>query len=83
MVTNTMIAMVTNSIRFLRDRQPPTRQERAEVVLVGHGRQTSKQVLQVGQGILPVPFAGDDKGVGDGRALARIGMANKQPVFLS
>ena len=58
MVTNTMIVMVTNSLRCLRGRLQPTGQERTEVVLVRHGRQASKQVPQVGQGILPVPFAG-------------------------
>ena len=61
---------------------PALGRERVEVVLVGHPGQPGEDVLQVRQRVDAAAFAGDDERVQDRRALAGIGVADKEPVFL-
>lgn len=78
--------MVTASIgadRFSLCRFPVGRGEQGEVVPVRHGGQSGEHVLEVGKRIDAAALAGDDQGVDDGGAVASVGMANEEPVFLS
>ena len=61
---------------------PVLGREGAEVVLVGHPGQPGEDVLQVRQRVFPMAFAGDDERVQDRGALAGVGVADKEPVFL-
>ncbi len=62
---------------------PAGRSERRQIVLIGQAGQAGEEVAQVGERVLAVALAGDDKGVEDGRALAGVGMPDKQPVLLA
>lgn len=63
-------------------RLPVYRQQRLQVVLIGHAWQLCEQVIQVSERILAVALTGHDQRVEDGRMLAGIGMADEQPVLL-
>jgi hypothetical protein len=63
-------------------RLPVDGQERTQVVAIGHTGQAGEDVLEVRERILAVPLAGDDERVNDGRALAGVGVADKEPVLL-
>lgn len=52
-------------------------------MLVGHRGQAREHIAQISERILAVPLARDDERVDDRRALARVGMADKQPVLLA
>jgi hypothetical protein len=76
--------MVTNEATGLgRGRLPAVRRELAQVVLVGHAGQPGQEVAQVGERVFAVALAGDDQRVEDGRALAGVGMPDKQPVLFA
>ena len=79
--------MVTMSMRqwspSVLGRLPVYGQQGAQVVLIGHARQVGEDILQVCQRIFAVALARHDQRVEDGRALARIGVPDEQPVFLS
>jgi hypothetical protein len=49
---------------------PAGRSERCQIVLIGQAGQAGEGVAQVGERVLAVALAGDDRGVEDGRALA-------------
>src|ERR1039458_2950404 len=74
--------MVTNE-RTLRRRLPVDGQQDAQGVLGGHRRQTPEDVAQVRQRFDAAALAGDDDRVDDRGALAGIGVADEEPVFLS
>ena len=61
---------------------PVDRSEGVQVVAVGEGGQPGEDVAHVGVRILSVALAGDDDRVDDGRALAGVGVAYKEPVLL-
>lgn len=74
--------MVTNETRDLRSGGLPAgRQQGAQVILVGHCGQAGEEVLEIGERILSMAFAGDDQRVEDGRALSGIGVPDEQPVL--
>jgi hypothetical protein len=83
MVTTTMVAMVTNEIGLRDGRLPQARGEGAEVVAVGHSRQAGEDVPHIGHRVFAVTLARDDQRVEDRRALAGVGVPDKQPVLLS
>ena len=60
---------------------PVNRQEWGEVVLVAHRRQAGEHVFHVSVRVFAVALAGDDDRVDDGRALASVGVADKQPIL--
>ena len=66
----------------LRGGHPVLGHERGDVFLIGHPRQTSEDVAQVGMRIFSVTQTGDDQRVENGGALARIGMPEEEPVLL-
>ena len=72
--------MVTNH-RSLSRGLPVDGQQSAQIVLGGHGRQTPQDIAQVGERIDAAALAGDHNRVEDSRALAGVGVADKQPVF--
>ena len=76
--------MVTNEATGLgRRRLPAGRGKLAQVILVGHTGQSGQEVAQIGERVLAVALAGGDQRVEDGRALAGVGMPDKQPVLLA
>ena len=64
-------------------RLPAGRSQRPEVVAVSHAGQAGEHVAQVNRRIFAVALAGDDQRVNDRRALAGVGMADKQPVLFT
>src|SRR5271165_1332766 len=69
--------------RTLRCGLPVDRQQGVEVVLGGHSGQAAEDVAEVGHGVDAVALTGDDDRVDDRRALAGVGVADKQPVLLA
>jgi hypothetical protein len=63
-------------------RLPAGRGQRAEVVTVGHARQSREHVAQVNRRILAVALAGDDQRIDD-RSQAGVGVADKKPVLFA
>jgi hypothetical protein len=60
---------------------PIDRRKSVEVKLVGQGGEPGEDVAQIGERIVAVALARDYDRVNDGRSLARVGVAYKQPVF--
>jgi hypothetical protein len=58
------------------------RREGVEVVPGGHGGEPAQDIAQVDQRIDLSPLAGDDDRVDDRGALAGVGVADEEPVFL-
>jgi hypothetical protein len=56
--------------------------EGVEVVPGGHGGEPAQDIAQVDQRIDLSPLAGDDDRVNDRGALAGLGVADEEPVFL-
>ncbi len=83
MVTTTMVAVVTNEIGLRDGRLPHSRRESADVVAIGHLRQPSEDVPHVGHRVFAVSLAPDDQRVEYHRALAGVGVPDKQPVLFS
>ncbi len=54
-------------------RLPVHRQQRGEVVLIGHERQACEDVVEIGEGFFAVALAGYDNRVDDGGALPASG----------
>jgi hypothetical protein len=52
-------------------------------LVIGHVGQATQNFTEILVGIESLPAAGFDHGVDDGAALARVGFADKQPVFLA
>ena len=77
-----MLPTATSHCVGLRQRLPRGRQEVVEFVLIGHPGQAREDVLDVDEGVDPVPLAGDDDGVNDSGAVSGLGMTNEHPVFL-
>ncbi len=63
-------------------RRPVGGSEGVEVVPRGHGWEPTQDVAQIGQGVDLPALAGDDDRVNDGGALAGVGVADEEPVFL-
>jgi len=68
--------------RTLRRGLPVDGQQGVEVVLGGHAGQAAEDVAEVSHGVDASAPAGHHNRVDDGRALAGIGMAHEEPVFL-
>ena len=83
MVTTTMVAVVTNQIGLQRSRLPQPRGESAKVVAIGHPRQAGEDVPHIGHRVFAVTLARDDQRVEYRRALAGVGVPDKQPVLFS
>ena len=61
--------------------RPSSREQRAEVVLVGHAWQALEDPFEVGEGILAVTADLLDEGVDDGAAPPGLLVADEHPVF--
>jgi len=62
-------------------RGPVARGERVQIDLIGHPRQAGEHVAQVGERVFAVPLARDNDRENDRRALAGVGVPDKQPVL--
>ena len=74
--------MVTRGTFRGLSRLPVFRQQRVQIVPIGYGRQAREDITQISVWIFAVPLTGHDDRVDDGRALAGIGMTDKEPVLL-
>ena len=82
MVSTTMVAVVTNQIGLQRSGLPQPRREGAEVVAVGHPRQTGEDILKVGQRVFAVTLARDSQRVEEAERWPASGFPIKSPFFL-
>jgi len=69
--------------RIGRGRLPAGGGERIEIVTIGHRRQAREHVAKISVRVFAVTTARDDYRVKNRRALAGVGMPDKQPVFLA
>src|SRR5581483_8639546 len=60
---------------------PVSRGQHAEIILVGHSRETHEDVFQIGEWVFAVSLTRHDQGVKDRRALAGVGVADKQAIL--
>jgi hypothetical protein len=77
-----MVSNTTRRIGRLRHRLPAGKGKGGEVVVVGHRRQTTEQVLEVSERVQAVALAGADDRVDDGRTLAASGWPMNSQYFL-